>query len=74
MRKRVQFEMELPADLAKLRFPKALEKRLHALLDKQDQGKTLTVSERREAQGLAELVDLLSLLRLRTRRAGGRAA
>ena len=74
MRQRVQFEMELTADLAKFRFPKALQKRLHALLDKQDQGKTLTAFERREAQGLADLVDFLSLRRLRARRVGRRAA
>lgn len=68
MQKRVQFEMELPADMAKLRLPKGVEKRLHKLLDKQDEGKKLTAEEQREAEGLTELVDLLSLLRLRVQR------
>jgi hypothetical protein len=74
MQKRVQLEIELPGDLAKFRLPRAVEKRLHALLDKQDYGKRLTASERREAEGLVDLADLLSLLRLRSERAHGRAA
>lgn len=65
MSKRIQFEVELPNDLAKLRLPIALEQRLHALLDKQDQKKRLTATERREAEGLVDLAELLSLLRLR---------
>jgi hypothetical protein len=68
MSKRIQFEIELPGDLAKFRFPKGVEKRLHWLLDKQDEGKRLTVAERREAEGLVELNDLISLLRLRAQR------
>lgn len=74
MSKRIQFEVELPNDLAKLRFPKALEQRLHALLDKQDQKKRLTVAERREAEGLVDLAELLSLLRLRVERVKERTA
>ncbi|MBI2950377.1 MAG: hypothetical protein HYY23_22340 [Verrucomicrobia bacterium] len=73
MPKRVHFEIELPGDLAKFRLPKAVEKRLHALLDKQDQGKRLTAAERREAEGLVDLAELLSLLRLRAQRANGQA-
>lgn len=69
MPKRVHFEIELPGDLAKFRLPIAVEKRLHTLLDKQDQGKRLTTMERREAEGLADLADLLSLVRLRSERA-----
>lgn len=74
MQKRVQLEIELPGDLARLRLPKAVEQRLHALLDKQDQGIRLTATERREATGLVELADLLSLLRLRSQRNRSRAA
>ncbi len=74
MSKRFHFEIELPGDLAKFRLPNAVEKRLHALLDKHDQGKRLTAMERREAEGLADLVDLLSLLRLRSERLHGHAA
>ncbi|MCO5053023.1 MAG: hypothetical protein M9920_12045 [Verrucomicrobiae bacterium] len=60
--------VEMPGDLAKFRLPKGVEKRLHALLDKQDQGNRLTLAEKREAEGLVELADLLSLLRLRSQR------
>ncbi len=74
MSKRIQFEVELPNDLAKLRLPNALEQRLHALLDKQDQKKRLTVAERREAEGLVDLAELLSLLRLRVERVKERTA
>jgi hypothetical protein len=62
----IRFEVELP--LAALRFPKSVEKRLHTLLDKQDDGTRLTVAERSEAEGLCKLVDLVSLLRLRAER------
>ena len=74
MSKRIQFEIELPGDLAKFRLPKAVDKRLHSLLDKQDQGKRLTVAERREAEGLVDLVEVLSLIRLRAQRPARRAA
>lgn len=73
MPKRIHFEIELPGDLARFRLPKAVEKRLRVLLDKQDQGQRLTAAERQEAEGLVDLADLLSLLRLRSRRANGRA-
>jgi hypothetical protein len=42
--------------------------RLRELLDRQDRGGRLTAAERREAAGLVELADLLSLLRLRATR------
>ena len=74
MSKRIRFEVELPNDLAKLRLPKAVEQRLHALLDKQDQRQRLTAAERREAQGLVDLAELLSLLRLRVERVKERTA
>jgi hypothetical protein len=37
-------------------------------MDKQDEGEPLTDSDRREAEGLVDLADLLSLLRLRAER------
>jgi hypothetical protein len=43
------------------------------LLDKQNAGRPLTDSERREAEGLVNLADLLSLLRLRAERVSGHA-
>ena len=64
----IQFEVEMPDELARLRLPKGVERRLHDLLDKQDSGQPLTDEERREADGLADLNDLLSLLRLRSER------
>ncbi|HEX5219333.1 MAG TPA: hypothetical protein VFZ59_07170 [Verrucomicrobiae bacterium] len=74
MSQKVQFEIEWPDDQDRLRLPKAVERRLHLLLDKQDAGHPLTDEERREAQGLADLNDLLSLLRLRSERLRKQAA
>jgi hypothetical protein len=47
---------------------------LNTLLDKQDAGRSLTDSERREAEGLVNLADLLSLLQLRAERVSGQAS
>ena len=58
----------MPGDLAKFRLPKGVQQRLRDLLDKQDSGDRLTTAEKREAEGLADLNDLLSLLRLRSER------
>jgi hypothetical protein len=68
----VAIELEMPADLARFRLPRAVNERLQALLDRQDEGKRLTVAERKEAEGLADMAELLSLLRLRAGRAGRR--
>ncbi len=65
------FEMEVPEDLARFRLPAAVNTRLQALLDRQDNGDRLTLAERKEAQGLVNLAELLSLLRLRARRISG---
>lgn len=54
-------------------LPQGVQQRLRSLLDKQDEGHPLTDSERREAEGLVNLADLLSLLRLRAERLSGRA-
>jgi hypothetical protein len=61
--------IEIPADLVCLHLPDAVQERLQYLLDKQDAGRPLTEQERREAEGLVELADFLSLLHLRARRA-----
>ncbi|QEH35336.1 hypothetical protein OJF2_38870 [Aquisphaera giovannonii] len=63
-------DVDLPADLARFRLPSGVASRLQNLLDRQDAGFPLTVEERAEAEGLADLADLLTLLRLRTERAG----
>ena len=64
----IRIEIEMPADLARFRLPEGVQERLSALLDKQEGGEPLSDSEHREAEGLVDLVDLLSLLRLRAER------
>lgn len=63
---KVQLEIEVPADLARLQLPEGVDRRLQALLDKQDGGTPLSSDEQAEAEGLVELADLLTLLRLRS--------
>jgi hypothetical protein len=60
-------EVELPSDLRRLRLPRALHDRLRELLDRQDRTGKLSPKERREAAALTELVDVLALIRLRTK-------
>jgi hypothetical protein len=48
-----------------LHLPEGLDRRLQALLDKQDGGASLSPDEQAEAEGLVDLADLLTLLRLR---------
>lgn len=62
---KIQLEIELPADLARLQLPEGVDRRLQALLDQQDGGTPLSPDEQVEAEGLVELADLLTLLRLR---------
>ena len=52
----------------KLALPKSVDDRLQYLLDRQDRGEKLTKAERKEAEGLVELSDLLTLLRLKAER------
>jgi hypothetical protein len=61
-------DVDLPSDLARFRLPAAVACRLRNLLDRQDAGYPLTAEERAEAEGLADLADLLTLLRLRAER------
>jgi len=61
-------KIEMPDDLARFRLPEGVQERLTTLLDKQDAGQPLIDSERREAEGLVNFADLLSLLRLRAER------
>src|ERR1041384_5793223 len=63
---KVDSEIEVPGDLARLHLPEGLERRLQALLDKQDGGTALSADEQTEAKGLVDLADLLTLLRLRS--------
>jgi hypothetical protein len=64
----IHLELELPDDLARLRLPEGVQQRLTELLDKQDIGTPLTDAERREAEGLVDVAELLSLLRMRSER------
>jgi hypothetical protein len=61
-------EVDLPADLARFRLPEAVAAWLQTLLDRQDSGQALTIQERDEAEGLVNLAEFLTLLRLRAER------
>lgn len=65
----VTIEVDLPEDWARFSLPPALDARLTALLDQQDTTGGLTEAEQREADALCELVDMLTLLKLRAERA-----
>lgn len=60
--------IEIPAELTNFKLPEAVHERLQHLLDRQDAGEQLTQAERQEAEGLVELAEFLSLLRLRSQR------
>ncbi|AUX42549.1 hypothetical protein SOCE26_039820 [Sorangium cellulosum] len=64
----VHIDVELPSDLAQLRLPEGVDRRLQALLDKQDRGEKLSADEAMEAEGLVDLTELLILLQLRASR------
>jgi len=64
MSQTVQLTVPMPANLARLRFPKALDNRLHFLLDEQGRKGRLTAGERKEAEGLAQMASMLSILKL----------
>ncbi len=68
----IQLRLQAPGDLGKFRLPAGVQRRLNELRDRQDQGKPLTAAERREAEGLVEVSEMLSLLKLRA--SGARAA
>lgn len=68
MSQHVLLEMEMPEDLGRFKLPQGVNERLQSLLDRQDQGEKLTPAESTEAAGLVELVEFLSLLRLRAQR------
>ena len=74
MSQMVAIQLEVPDDLARFRLPPGVNIRLQELLDRQDSGKRLTSAERKEAEGLVNLAELLSLLRLRMERANTRRA
>lgn len=61
-------DVDLPNDLEKCRLPAAVQQRLDHLLDQQDAGYELTDQERMEAEGLVDLAEFLTLLRMRAER------
>lgn len=61
-------EFDLPAELAHFRLPSGVDARLRSLLDRQDSGQVLSTEERAEAEGLVNLAEFLTLLRLRAER------
>ncbi len=60
--------IQIPIELTHFQLPEAVQERLQFLLDRQDTGAALTPAERREAEGLVELAEFLSLIRLRSQR------
>ncbi len=72
MSRRVAIQLEVPDDLARCRLPSGVHARLQHLLDRQDQGPRLSAAEREEAEGLVNLAEFFSLLRLRAARTNHR--
>jgi hypothetical protein len=64
----VTIDVDLPAELSRFRLPQAVDARLQTLLDRQDLGQPLSAAERDEAEGLVDLAEFLTLLRLRAER------
>ena len=58
----IQLRLHAPGDLGKFRLPAGVQQRLSQLLDRQDQGFPL------DAEGLVDLSEMLSLLKLRSSR------
>jgi hypothetical protein len=69
MSQSVTIELEMPDDLKQFRLPKNVDRRLQELLDKQSRLGKLSAAERREAEGLVDLAEMLTILRLRAERA-----
>lgn len=49
--------IEIPVELAQFQLPEAVQARLQSLLDRQDEGDALSLSERQEADGLVEMAE-----------------
>jgi hypothetical protein len=70
----VAIHSEVPDDRARFRMRPGVNTRLQEPLDRHDSGKRLTAAERKKGEGLVNLAEILSLLRLRVERAGSRRA
>jgi len=71
MSRSVVVELDMPGDLKQFRLPRGVNRRLQQLLDKQSRAGRLSAVERQEAEGLVDLAEMLTLLRLRAERAAG---
>jgi len=69
MSKAVSIRLQVPDDTEQFRLPPAVDQRLHFLLDRQDDDTPLTTAEREEAQGLVDMAEMLSLIRIKAKRA-----
>lgn len=67
MSKFISVQLDLPKAWASFKLPRALDRRLTELLDKQDLEGKLTAKERKEAEALVELSEWLSFMKLRAR-------
>ena len=61
-------KIEMPFSVGQFKLPKAVNNRLQELLDRQERGEKLTSAEKKEAEGLVDLAEMLSFLRLRAER------
>jgi hypothetical protein len=68
MAQKALIKIEMPFSVEQFKLPKGVNNRLQDLLDRQDKGEKLTTAERKEAEGLVDLAEMLSLLRLRSAR------
>ncbi|WP_254173111.1 hypothetical protein [Planktothrix pseudagardhii] len=60
--------LKLPLELTRFQLSPAVQARLQFLLDRQDEGYSLSQAEQQEAEGLVDLMEFLSLLQLRSTR------
>lgn len=74
MARTVTFEVDVPDSLGGLRLPFGVDQRLQALRDRQTKRGKLSHDEQLEAEGLADLAELLSVLRLRSQRLAKRGS
>jgi len=63
MAQNARIRIEVPVPPEKIRLPRGVDARLQTLLDKQDRGDKLSAREKKEAEGLVELAEMLSLMR-----------
>lgn len=70
----VTVEIEMPDGWEDFTLPEGVRRRLQDLLDRQDREQPLTPAEQEEAQGLVDMAEWLSSLRLQVRRLSGDAA